>query len=150
MKVLHMALFLISYFAFQPSSFAVDIDVKTKEWKKLDLPNRFPQTFIVSNYLSPIYFETGENSSELGEFLINLKKNKPVVDIDTDDAEKINSLINLVLQLVGKNTLEQHKSYMINVSVSKTFECEPCTEQKDYVSILNLNDFNIINVFLTN
>jgi hypothetical protein len=129
---------------------AIDIDISAKEWKKLDLPNRFPQTFIISNDLTPLYFETGENSDELSEFFISLnRKNKEHNDdIDEDDVIKINKLKNKIFKAINKDDFQHNKHYLINVSVNKMFDCGPCTEQKEYVEILKLDDFNIINIHL--
>ncbi|WP_434931321.1 hypothetical protein ACRWQM_03870 [Shewanella sp. HL-SH5] len=102
----------------------------------------------MSNELSPLYFETGENSDELGEFLINLNKSKVDIDIDADDALKITKLMGMLDQVLGEEELVLNKNYIINVSVSKLFNCVPCTEQLNYLSTLELDKFNRINIFL--
>jgi|GEM_PF-4209302 len=146
-----MRILLLSFLfimIFPVSTLAVELDVKAKEWKNLDLPNRFPQTFIISKDLSPIYFETGENSSELSELLLSLNKNNVDIDVNSDDALKIKKLMGMVLNSIENKMLDKTKYYLINVSVSKVFDCEPCTEQKDYIGILDLSKFNIVNINL--
>lgn len=144
-----LVLFLSVFLSFSSFGIGVDIDIDTQKWKKLDFPNRFPQTFFVSSKLSPMYFETGENTDELTEFLIDLKKGKLDVDIDDDDKEKIERMMKVIFEKV-KNTqaIDKRKNYLINVSVTKVFDCGPCTEQADYVELLNLNDVNVINIYL--
>lgn len=140
-------LFIIVYlFSFQ--SLAIDIEFKRTEWKELDLPNRFPQTFFVSKKTIPLYFETGENFSELSEFLMKLNRNELEVDIKEDDKIKIMKMTGLLLKSIDNQGVDIEKGYLINVSVSKLFECGPCTEQESYVEILNLNDINLINIYL--
>lgn len=129
-------------------SFGVDVDIKSDEWRKLDLPNRFPQTFFVSNEQLPMYFETGENSNELIDFLVGLRKGEVSADIDDDDKFKINKMMALIFQTVSDANKNESGHYLINVSVSKVFDCKPCTEQKKYIEILNLNDINLINIYL--
>ncbi len=144
-----LVLFITVYFlSFSSFGVEINIDIKTKEWKKLDFPNRFPQTFFVSNKLSPLYFETGENSSELSEFLINFKKNKLDVDIDEEDNIIIKNMMKIIFEKINSENFDKNKNYLINISVNKVFECGPCTEQKEYVSILNLDDLNVINIYL--
>ncbi|WP_076411961.1 hypothetical protein [Shewanella sp. UCD-KL12] len=142
-----LILVAIATIAFSTLSSAVELDVRAKDWKDLDLPNRFPQTFIISKDLSPVYFETGENSSELVEFLLSINKNSLDVDIDDDDIPKIKALIKMVLSAAESDDPTANY-YIINVSVSKMFDCEPCNEQKEYMDVLNLNEFHIVNINL--
>jgi hypothetical protein len=143
--VLFIMTFLLSFPSFGGNT---DVDIKSSEWKKLDLPNRFPQTFFVSNELSPMYFETGENFSDLSDFLISVRKGILDVDIDEDDKVKINEMMLFILKSVKNESIDEKRNYLINVSVNKVFDCEPCTEQKDYIEILNLNNINVINIYL--
>ncbi|MCL1052151.1 hypothetical protein L2755_21375 [Shewanella abyssi] len=145
MKLLLNTLFVLM---FSTSTLAVELDVNSKEWKKLDLPNRFPQTLIISNDLQPIYFETGENSSELSELLVSLNKNTLSIDVDSDDILKIKNLTNMILETEQLGDMDKTKYYLINVSVSKLFDCEPCIEQQDYIKILDLRRFNMIDINL--
>ncbi|MCL1092315.1 hypothetical protein [Shewanella kaireitica] len=130
------------------NAFAINIDFKRTEWKELDLPNRFPQTFFVSKKITPLYFETGENFSHLSEFLMKLNKNELKVDIEEDDRIKIKKMTTLLLKSINNQGIDIKKGYLINVSVSKLFTCGPCTEQESYVKILNLNNINVINIYL--
>ena len=144
-----LAFFATIYFLSFPSfATSIDIDISTKEWKKLDFPNKFPQTFFVSNELLPLYFETGENTSEINDFLINFKKNKLDIDIDADDRLKIKKMMEIISFANGGNIVDNDKGYLINISVNKIFNCAPCTAQKEHVEILNLEEFNIINIYL--
>ena len=140
--------FFISYFIFSFSTMAIDIDIPIKEWKQLDLPNKFPQTYVISNDFLPLYFETGENTSELSEFFISFNKGKFVPDVDEDDALRINELKIKFFNIIGSNKLQLNKGYLVNVSVNKMFACGPCTEQKEYVEILKLDELNVINIHL--
>lgn len=145
MRVLFVIVCFLSFPSFAAS---IDFDIKTKEWKKLELPNRFPQTFFVSNKLFPMYFKTGENTSEFREFLINLNKNKLANDIDEDDRLKIQEMMKVIFITIKKQKIDSNKNYLINISVNKVFECEPCTNQTEYIKALNLKDVNVINIYL--
>ena len=79
---------------------------------------------------------------------MKLNRNELEVDIKEDDKIKIMKMTGLLLKSIDNQGVDIEKGYLINVSVSKLFECGPCTEQESYVEILNLNDINLINIYL--
>lgn len=133
-----------------PAQASVEVDVATSQWKTLDLPNRFPQTFVVASDLSPMFFATGESIDELAEFLSTLKSKPAEFDGDDEDKAKIINMMKVVFDKVpNTNKSEQaDKVYLINVSVNKLFSCKPCTEQRDFNSSLGSNDFAQIHINL--
>lgn len=141
-------LIIFCFLSFSSFAEAIDIDIKTKEWKKLDFPNRFPQTFFVSNKLLPMYFGTGENTSQFNQFLVRLNESKPVIDLDEDDIEKIKYMMQVIMSRIKNNKMASDKNYLINISVDKLFECQPCTNQTEHIKQLNLKDVNVINIYL--
>ena len=74
---------------FNSHSISAEINISGKQWKTYDLPNRFPQTIILSKALKPVYFETGENIDGLDEFTNTPSKS----NLDEDDVEAINTII---------------------------------------------------------
>jgi len=138
----------ISLFLTSLTVSAIDIDISLKEWKKLGMPNRFPTTIYITKNLSPIYYETGINVEELGEFLVALKKNQFDDDVDEDDKLVISQMLKSVLGRISEGKVNKEKDYLINVTPSKSFDCSPCDDQQNFIEILNLSKINLITIYL--
>ncbi len=143
-----IALIITTYFVFSFSVTAVDIDISVEEWKKLDMPNRFPQMLAISSKQQPIYFKTGSNIDYLSDFLISLDKDKLDIDIDEDDSLKIIELKNKIFSLISKGDLLLNKTSLMTISANKMFDCPPCVEQQEYIENLKSDDFNKIYVHI--
>ena len=133
---------------FNSHSISAEINISGKQWKTYDLPNRFPQTIILSKALKPVYFETGENIDGLDEFTNTPSKS----NLDEDDVEAINTIIlsKKFNFLIDDFSNSEDKYLLINISISKDiFNCEPCSIQKKYLAKTLMKGVRVLDVNLT-
>ncbi len=140
-------LYYIFFVFFCNYSISSEIDLSGKFWEHFDLPNRFPQTIVLSKKLEPVYFETGNNVDRFNKF----KKNFVPSKVGVDNVELINAMIHSEKFDVVRDAFSKSNSkyLLINVSISKEiFYCKPCSIQKKYLSTTLMDDTSVLYVNL--